>query len=319
MITRHAILACLVASASQSVHAAAATPPAAATVEATHTTKPNFVWLHVESTDGRTYQQDMKDLVPIPHIRSLMARGANFVNAYANVPICCPSRASTWAGREGHNMKHTRKDSGLVVNGAWNNNEGFGDEKGGGFDALKISDRLQRDGNYTIHISGKEDWLTGGHSLNTMIDSFSIYSRWPYNIPEEGGFHVWGDCGGNVTVNPGNETAHEGDWKTLRDETAWIRDVESGEGAVAQQPFFFYQGMVIVHPPYNTDEEHLARIPTDGVVAPQWPAFDDEKARGRRVVAEREREAGGKERERDVDTRSTFLCNGRCCALLCCL
>ena len=42
---------------------------------------------------------------------------------------------------------------------------------------------------------GKEDWLTGGHSLNTMIDSFSIYSRWPYNIPEEGGFHVWGDCG----------------------------------------------------------------------------------------------------------------------------
>ena len=51
--------------------------------------------------------------------------------------------------------------------------------------------------------------------------------------------------GGNVTVNPGNETAHEGDWKTLRDETAWIRDVESGEGAVAQQPFFFYQGMAL--------------------------------------------------------------------------
>jgi hypothetical protein len=51
--------------------------------------KPNFVWLHVESTDGRTYQDDMADLVPIPRIRSLMNTGTNFVNTYANVPICC--------------------------------------------------------------------------------------------------------------------------------------------------------------------------------------------------------------------------------------
>ena len=123
--------------------------------------KPNFVWLHVESTDGRTYQESMKDIVPIPRIRSLMQKGVNFVNAYANVPICCPSRASVWAGREGHNMKHTRKDNGLVVNGAWNNNEGFGFE-GDEFDTKKISDRLAQQANYTLKILGKEDWLTGG-------------------------------------------------------------------------------------------------------------------------------------------------------------
>ena len=166
------------AKSGQCPSAAAASPPAAATAEAaeaaeaTHpTTKPNFVWLHVESTDGRTYQQDMKDLVPIPHIRSLMSRGANFVNAYANVPICCPSRASTWAGREGHNMKHTRKDSGLVVNGAWNNNEGFGDDKGGGFDALKISDRLQRDGTSKNHVlaSYYTRYIQGIHLLYMYI------------------------------------------------------------------------------------------------------------------------------------------------------
>jgi arylsulfatase K len=233
-------------------------------------TRPNFVWLHVESTDGRAYQDEAKDLVPIPRIRSLMKRGANFRNAYCNVPICCPSRASVWAGREQHNMPHVT--DGLQVAGAWNNYEGFG-EQGGAFDTMKISDRLA-DANYSIRISGKEDWLTGGHSLNTMIDSFSIYARWPYDIPAEGGFHLWGDCGGNVTVNQGNQTAHGGDWKTLRPQTAWLRD-SSKAGAAAAQPFFFYQGMNIVHPPYHTDEAHLARIPETGVVAPEWPPLEN--------------------------------------------
>ena len=116
--------------------------------------------------------------------------------------------------------------------------------------------------------------MTGNHSMNTMIDSFSIYARWPYDIPSEGGFHLWGDCGGNVSVNPGNQTAHEGDWKTLRPQTAWLRD-GSAAGAAAAQPFFFYQGMNIVHPPYATDETHLKRIPESGIVAPAWPPLED--------------------------------------------
>ena len=61
--------------------------------------RPNFVWLHVESTDGRTYTDAMSGgenpVVPIPRIRSLKARGALFVNHYANVPICCPSLGSS--------------------------------------------------------------------------------------------------------------------------------------------------------------------------------------------------------------------------------
>ena len=239
--------------------------------------KPNFVWLHVESTDGRTYQDDMADLVPIPRIRSLMNTGTNFVNTYANVPICCPSRASTWAGREGHNMPHTRADSGMHVNGAWNNNEGFGDVADE-FDTKKISDRLQAQANYTINIIGKEDWLTGDHSMNTMLDSFTIYSRWPYNIPEEGGFHVWGDCGGNVSINNGTgraASAHQGDWSTLDKGVAWLKDM-SDKGAVAQQPFFFYQGMVIVHPPYHTDEGHWDKINPALIDSPIWPAMSDE-------------------------------------------
>jgi arylsulfatase K len=205
----------------------------------------------------------MKDVVPIPHIRELMSTGANFVNAYANVPICCPSRASVWAGREGHNMPH--ETNGIKVNGAWNNYEGFSQKKGEGFDTMKISDRLAAQANYTVKLIGKEDWLTGGHSLNTMIDSFSIYSRWPYNVPEEGpsqgGFHIWGDCGGNVSINPGNQTAHAGDWKGVVSGTEWLTK-KGPTGAAAAQPFFLYDGTVIVHPPYHTDQVHWDRWAT---------------------------------------------------------
>jgi len=237
---------------------------------ATETKRPNFVWLHVESTDGRTYLDDMADVVPIPNIRSLKNRGAHFVNTYANIPICCPSRASMWAGRHAHNMPH--EHNGMSVGGAYNNYEGFG-VANSTFDHLKISDRLAEH-NYTIKVGGKEDWLSGSHSLTTMVDSFSIYARWPYNIPEEGGFHIWGDCGGNVTVNPGNESAHRGDWKVLEEQVAWLRDTESVDGASASQPFFLHQGMNIVHPPYHTDEMHLNRIPMDKVLAPAWPPLE---------------------------------------------
>ena len=72
-----------------------------------------------------------------------------------------------------------------------------------------------------------------------MRDSF------PYSIPEQGGFHIWGDCGGNLTVNPGNKSSHEADWKFLQNNVDYIRSK-----AAASQPFFVYQGFNIVHPPY---------------------------------------------------------------------
>jgi len=39
-----------------------------------------------------------------------------------NVPICCPSRASMWSGRQPHTVPHMHND--LAVRGAWNNYEG---------------------------------------------------------------------------------------------------------------------------------------------------------------------------------------------------
>ena len=33
---------------------------------------------------------------------------------------------------------------------------------------------------------------------------------------------------------------------------------------------------MIVHPPYNTDQEHWNRISPEKIKAPEWPALDDE-------------------------------------------
>ena len=78
-----------------------------------------------------------------------------------------------------------------------------------------------------------------------------------------------------MSINPGNQTAHGGDWKGVETGTKWLTKA-GPDGAAAAQPFFFYDGMVIVHPPYHTDQAHWDKIPADKIKAPAWPALDDE-------------------------------------------
>eukprot|EP00035_Acanthoeca_spectabilis_P008232 m.150745 g.150745 ORF g.150745 m.150745 type:complete len:568 (+) comp14270_c0_seq4:127-1830(+) len=229
--------------------------------------KPNFVFLHDESTDGRLYLPE-STAVPIPNIRSLQARGVTFDNHYVNVPICCPSRGSMWSGRQPHNVPHMH--NGIAIRGAWNNYEGvgIGSTRPGVNEDDLMGPHLASAG-YTTQITGKTDWRSGGHSLTTMVDSWTIYARFPYSVPEQGGFHIWGDCGGNLSVLPGNTSAHEGDWKIVHQNTEWI-----GSTAHSSQPFFLYQGLNIVHPEYDTSEEYLKRIDQSAIKIPFWPPLE---------------------------------------------
>ena len=70
-------------------------------------------------------------------------------------------------------------------------------------------------------------------------------------------------------MNPGNKSAHQGDWKTLENNMGWIKTE-----AEQSQPFFVYQGFGIVHPPYRTSENYLARIPVDQIAIPEWPPLE---------------------------------------------
>ena len=75
------------------------------------------------------------------------------------------------------------------------------------------------------------------------------------------GNHIWGDCGGNLTVDmpdpeSGNASAHGGDWKVVEAQTTWLRANGTVPGQDGAAPFYMYGGFNIVHPPCEPRHPH---------------------------------------------------------------
>jgi hypothetical protein len=92
----------------------------------------NILFIIDESTDSRAYfvgNKGQREETPmqLPNLARLMKEGTSFNNTYVHVPVCCPSRTTIAAGRFQHRIQHmqTNPDTGLHVNGAWNNHEGL--------------------------------------------------------------------------------------------------------------------------------------------------------------------------------------------------
>ena len=94
----------------------------------------------------------------LPTLERLMKEGTSFNNTYVQAPVCCVSRTSIASGRFPHRIPHTQRkpDTGLHVNGAWNNHEGLDEDYNNRYDQL-----LERIGGYNVKIVGKTDWTTG--------------------------------------------------------------------------------------------------------------------------------------------------------------
>lgn len=263
-----------------------------------HVKRPNIVFLVCESTDGRTYRPDSP--VPLPNIQRLRDRGGvSFDTHYSNAPVCCPSRATFWSGRHAHNIPHDH--NGVQVNGAWNNYEGlplnFTSKisdllNAQGYQAMATSHHsphgIQHSGRpllsprssgahsdaksgYEVQISGKKDWSVGAHSENVRLNAWTMYTRFPYDIPQHSGWYDENECVSNGTVSTGNKSMHQGDWDEAEKTTKWIRN----EAPKMDKPFFAYQGMNIVHPPYVTNEFWYNKIDGDKINVPEWPKLDD--------------------------------------------
>jgi arylsulfatase A-like enzyme len=245
-------------------------PTPAPTPPAPRGDKPNIVFLVVESTDGRTWQRGYSDdLIPMPAIRGLQEHGVAFHRHYSNAPVCCPSRATFWSGRHAHKIPHQSKvPGGPSVQGAWNNYEGLPAD----FDE-RIDQVLGAAGGYNAKITGKTDWSAGGHSENVYLNAWTMYTQFPYDIPQHGG---WGDESGDCASNggvrkgggpKGEGSAHAGDWAALKTGTQFIADAVANSSTV---PFFIYQGMNIVHPPYQTNEYWYDQIDPSKISVPEW-------------------------------------------------
>lgn len=223
-------------------------------------TKPNIVFLICESTDSRTYNPDSN--VPLPNIDKLLKQGVLFQSFYANAPVCCPSRSSLWSGRAPHKIPH--EHNGIQVNGVWNNYEGL--PKGYN---MTITDLLKANG-YETKISGKKDWTVGGHSENVYLNSWTMYTRFPYDVHKHGGWYDENDCPKDPSIASNNKTERHSDWKTVHPTIDWIKKVANGS-----KPFFAYQGMNIVHPAYSTNEYWLNKIDNSTIVVPEWRNLTD--------------------------------------------
>eukprot|EP01064_Diplonema_japonicum_P027660 TRINITY_DN4046_c2_g1_i2.p1 TRINITY_DN4046_c2_g1~~TRINITY_DN4046_c2_g1_i2.p1 ORF type:complete len:560 (+),score=170.94 TRINITY_DN4046_c2_g1_i2:43-1722(+) len=239
-------------------------------VSSTKLASPNIVFLICESTDGRTYREGFAP-VPIPNIKGLASEGVQFDTHYSNVPVCCPSRASTWSGRLPHKIPHQQMGTNLTVQGVWNNYEGLPVE----YDQ-KIMDVMNASG-YHVMISGKEDWSTGGHSLNVRLNSWTMYTRFPYNINSTGGWYDETMCSEEPTIHDNNNReVHISDWQAVNSTTQWIKTkIDEQKAAANPVPFFAYQGMVIVHPPYVTNNYWLSKIDQSKVTVPSWEPLED--------------------------------------------
>mmetsp|Transcript_71228 Transcript_71228/g.141226 ORF Transcript_71228/g.141226 Transcript_71228/m.141226 type:complete len:538 (-) Transcript_71228:1029-2642(-) len=167
------------------------------------------------------------------------------------------------------NIPHNHSD--IRVNGVWNNFEGLPD----GF-SDRIDQVLARNG-YATRISGKTDWSTGSHSQNVYLQAWTMYARFAYDVNKSGGWNgeAWygskDGCSDEGTVHQGNGSAHEGDWKTLAETTAWIQQ----QAISNERPWFAYQGMNIVHPPYTTSERWLETIDQSKISVPAWRPLSD--------------------------------------------
>ena len=107
-----------------------------------------------------------------------------------------------------------------------------------------------------------------------------MYTPLPFNLTEHmgtgrmvAGGGGWseqphgGECRSDGVISPHNQT-HNEDWHAAKLNTAWLRD-KTTTGATQAQPFYVYQGMNIVHPPYVTTQHWYDKI-ADNLTVPEW-------------------------------------------------
>ena len=156
----------------------------------------------------------------------------------------------------------------MNVDGAWNNYEGLPRDFADRFDQV-----LSREGGYDVHLTGKQDFTEGSHTLNVRLGSWTKQVHFPYDLNQTGGWRYdYAEvCRSNGTVIPGNHSAHQGDWNVVEENVEWIASRSPDD----DRPFFLYQGMNIVHPPYTTNKTYYDMIDAEKIEVPEWPELQD--------------------------------------------
>ncbi|XP_043920066.1 arylsulfatase K [Protopterus annectens] len=219
--------------------------------------RPNIVIITCDSFDGRLTFYPGNTTVALPFVNFMNSYGANFLNAYTNSPICCPSRAALWSGLFAH------------LTESWNNYKCL--EK----DYPTWMDVLKQHG-YLTQMFGKLDYTSGHHSLSNRVEA---WTRDVEFLLRQEGRPVAEVTGNQTTVR-----VMEKDWQNTDSASCWLR-----HAAVSQtQPFALYLGLNLPHPyptptmgedfgssTFLTSPYWLKKVSYDAVTIPTWLHLSD--------------------------------------------
>jgi N-acetylglucosamine-6-sulfatase len=188
----------------------------------------------------------------MPHVRDMRRRGVTFTRYFVTDSLCCPSRASIFAGRFPHNTRvftNQPPDGGYQV---------FRNRRG---ERSTFATSLRRRG-YLTGMMGK--YLNGYQSSSLVVPP---------------GWSEW-DVGGNAyanfnyNLNENGRLVHHG----ARPQD-YLTDVLAAKGsafinraATAGKPFILELATYAPHAPFTPAPRHAGGFP--GLTAPRGPAFN---------------------------------------------
>ena len=201
--------------------------------------KPNIIFVHVDSMDGRTALPESPALTP--QIDQLASRGVRFDNTYCASPECVPSRAAIWSGK--------RPDQ----TGVWSNGHGLSP------DYPIIMKQVAQNG-YDTNFIGRHDYLSGSHSLSANLSS------WTRAAPK---FAIPSESRPKADIRDSEEIrVHSMDWNHSDECVKWL---EERLNSTASTPFMLSCGFSCPHPGYMTSKYWYEKgVNHDAITMPVW-------------------------------------------------
>ncbi|WP_067822638.1 sulfatase family protein [Actinomadura kijaniata] len=220
--------------------------------------RPNFIVVLADDLD--------ESLMPyMPRVRRLLAeQGTTLSRFYANLPWCCPSRATLLRGQYAHNT------------GVWSNNPpngGFREFHGSGQEKSTLATWLRSAG-YRTGLFGK--YLNGYPEQAPGVPETYVPPGWDTWVSPVAGNPFRGF---DYTLNVNGRIVHR-----KPSPRTYFTDVlaEEARGFVAaadKRPFFAYVTPTAPHPPAIPAPRHRSLYP--GAKAPRGPAYDPPDMTGR--------------------------------------
>jgi arylsulfatase A-like enzyme len=238
---------------------------------------PNVLIISSDSMDGRVLDplQHLGRATPLPNLRSLASRGANFVSAYSHSPVCGPSRAAALTSRFVSDL------------GVWNNYQEIADCPScpNGVDPTCVKwygleqcrawaaafpvplDLFQafEDAGYEMGVFGKIDIGAGTpqrYPSSTGGDDHT--GPEVRNVPRGAGLRRNSMAWGGWRAQVSKTDAYGSDNATTQELVAFLRARAPGD-----RPFFAYAGIGIPHFPFVTTESWLGLV-NQSSIHPPW-------------------------------------------------